>query len=196
VYVPGYSIIFMRDNLRGATTLSIKTFRITILSITDWIVAFKTFSIMTLSISIKSNFAKCRIFLLLCWVSLCWVSLCWVSLCWVSLCWVSWLLLRLVCTIKLYLVYPGIKYCLLNKFLLMHSTEWWHLAGNPYCRGRPSTVDLLIKIGCLVKKISFSFKSSWSELVSTWRSTVLSLLPQLVFPAFSHGQILINLGKI
>ncbi len=186
MYVPGYSIIVMRDNLRGATSLSIKIFSITILSIIVLIVALKTFSIMTLSISIKSNFAKCRIFLLLCWVSLCWMSLCWVS----------WLLLRLVCSIKLYLVYPGIKYCLLNKVLLMSSVKWWHLAGNPYWRGRLSTVDLLIKIGCLVKKISFSFKSSWSELVSTWRSTVLRLLPQLVFPAFSHGQILINLAKI
>ena len=37
------------------------------------------------------------------------------------------------------------------------------------------TVDLLIKIGCFVKKISFSMKSSLSELVRTRRSTVLIL---------------------
>jgi hypothetical protein len=44
-------------------------------------------------------------------------------------------------------------------------------------KGRVSTVDLIIKIGCFVKnkKYSFSMNSSSSELVSTMRSTVLIL---------------------
>jgi hypothetical protein len=35
-------------------------------------------------------------------------------------------------------------------------------AGNSYCRGRPNTVDLLIKVGCFVKKVDniFSVKNS------------------------------------
>ncbi len=33
--------------------------------------------------------------------------------------------------------------------------------GKPYWSGRLSTVDLLIKIGCFVKKDSFSKKSSY-----------------------------------
>ncbi len=47
--------------------------------------------------------------------------------------------------------------------------------GKPYWRGWLSTIDLLIKIGCLGKKYIFSMKSSWSELVSSRRSTVLIL---------------------
>ncbi len=46
--------------------------------------------------------------------------------------------------------------------------------GNTYWRGRLGTVDLLTKVDCLVKKVNniFSIKMSWSELVSTMRSTV------------------------
>ncbi len=57
-------------------------------------------------------------------------------------------------------------------------------AGKSYWRGRLSTVDLLIKIGCFVnkEKYSFSMKRSWSELVSTRRSIVLILLLQQGFP--------------
>jgi hypothetical protein len=70
-------------------------------------VSFGTFSIMTLSITVKQTRAQAYkhlvlsvimlsiivlsgVLVLLCLVSLCWVSLCWVSLCWMSLCWVSW----------------------------------------------------------------------------------------------------------
>jgi hypothetical protein len=40
-----------------------------------------------------------------------------------------------------------------------------------------STVDLLIKIGCL-KEYSFNMKSNWFELFITRSSTVLILPPQ------------------
>jgi hypothetical protein len=54
----------------------------------------------------------------------------------------------------------------------------------PVYWGRLSTGDLLIKIGCFIKKgkYSFSVKNSRSEPVSTRRSTVLILPLQLVFP--------------
>ncbi len=41
--------------------------------------------------------------------------------------------------------------------------------GNPYWRERLSTLDLLVKITCFVKRLIyiFSIKSSWSELVNT-----------------------------
>ncbi len=57
-------------------------------------------------------------------------------------------------------------------------------AGKPHWRGRFSTVDLLIKIGCFVKKgkYSFSLKNSLSKLVSTRRLMVLSLPLQWGFP--------------
>ncbi len=47
-------------------------------------------------------------------------------------------------------------------------------------RGRLNTVDLLIKVACLVKKENniFNIKISSSKLVITRRSTVLSLPPQ------------------
>jgi len=47
--------------------------------------------------------------------------------------------------------------------------------GNPYWRGKLSTVDLHIKIGCLYEKekCGFSMESSWSERVRTRRSAVL-----------------------
>jgi hypothetical protein len=62
-------------------------------------------------------------------------------------------------------------------------------AGNSYWRGRLCTVDLLIKVGCFVKqrKFSFSLKSSWFKLVSTRRSTVLTVPPfQLGIPGWWH----------
>jgi hypothetical protein len=54
-------------------------------------------------------------------------------------------------------------------------------------KGRHITVDLLIKIGCLVEKksIVLTRESSLSELVSTMRSTVLILPLQLGFPGGS-----------
>jgi hypothetical protein len=53
--------------------------------------------------------------------------------------------------------------------------------------GRLSTVDLLIKVACFVKKKNdiFNRKMSLSELVSTRRSTVLSLSLQLNFPGLA-----------
>jgi len=51
--------------------------------------------------------------------------------------------------------------------------SWRILPGNLYWRGRRSTVDLLIEIGCFAKIYSFSMKSNWSELVCT---TALILL--------------------
>jgi len=49
--------------------------------------------------------------------------------------------------------------------------------GNTNWGGRPSTIDLLIKVACFCKKENniFNIKMSWSKLVSTRRSTVLSL---------------------
>ncbi len=51
--------------------------------------------------------------------------------------------------------------------------------GNTNWGGRLNTIDPLIKVSCFVKKVNdiFNIKSSWCKLVSTRRSTVLSLLP-------------------
>jgi hypothetical protein len=51
------------------------------------------------------------------------------------------------------------------------------LTGKSYLRERPSTVDLLVKMGCFVKteKYCYTLKSSLSKLVRTRRSTVLIL---------------------
>ncbi len=46
--------------------------------------------------------------------------------------------------------------------------------GNTNLEGRISTVDLLIKVACIVSD-SFNIKRSWSKLGSTRRSTVLNL---------------------
>ncbi len=50
-------------------------------------------------------------------------------------------------------------------------------AGNTNLRGRLSAVDLLFMVACIVRKVKniFNIKSSCSKLVSTRRSTVLSL---------------------
>jgi hypothetical protein len=50
-------------------------------------------------------------------------------------------------------------------------------AGNTYLTGRLNTVDLLIKMACLVEegKIFLSIKSTKYELITTRRSTVLIL---------------------
>ncbi len=57
-------------------------------------------------------------------------------------------------------------------------------AGNPYCRGRLSTVDLLVLTGSnhldLEMKMYFTFFTKQATL--TRRSTVLSFPLQLVFP--------------
>ncbi len=57
-------------------------------------------------------------------------------------------------------------------------------AGNTNQRGRLSTLDLLIKLGCFISKVNnvFNLKSSCTKLVSTRRSTVLILPLQRGFP--------------
>jgi hypothetical protein len=58
-------------------------------------------------------------------------------------------------------------------------------AGKTYCGGRLSTVDLLVLTSLdllvFILKILFSFFTKQATLMT--RSTVLSLPPQLVFPA-------------
>jgi hypothetical protein len=60
-------------------------------------------------------------------------------------------------------------------------------AREAYWRGRLSTVDLLIKAACFVKKINYIFhiKMIWSKLVSARRSTVLSLPPLVRIPCLN-----------
>jgi len=60
----------------------------------------------------------------------------------------------------------------------LFSLKLWPVPGKSYWRGRLSTVDLLIKVACFVKKANniFSIKISCSKLVRTRKSTVLSLL--------------------
>ncbi len=60
---------------------------------------------------------------------------------------------------------------------LQESVRLQLAAGNPYWTGRLSTLNLLNKKCCFVKKLKNNVctKSSWSELVSTRRSTVLIL---------------------
>jgi hypothetical protein len=50
-------------------------------------------------------------------------------------------------------------------------------AGNTNLRGRLSAVDLLFMVACIERKVKniFNVKGSCSKLVSTRRSTVLSL---------------------
>ncbi len=61
------------------------------------------------------------------------------------------------------------------------------VAGNPYWRGRLSTVDLLVLTSLdrvlFILKILFNFLKKQATL--TRRSTVLSLLLKLVFPALA-----------
>jgi len=61
--------------------------------------------------------------------------------------------------------------------------------GNTYWGGRLSTVDLTFKVVCFAKNMNniFNIKRSWSKLVSTRRSTVLSLFLQWDFPGLSHA---------
>jgi len=69
-----------------------------------------------------------------------------------------------------------------------HQNYGYLLTRNAYWRGRLSTVDLLIKIACFVKKknILFSIKSIWFEPVSAKMPTVLILPLQLEFPGPYH----------
>ncbi len=64
---------------------------------------------------------------------------------------------------------------------------------KPYLRGRLSTVDLLIWVTCFVKTSKYSYSlMSCSKLVSTRRSSVLSLLPLVRLPCFVL-QLMLNL---
>ncbi len=60
------------------------------------------------------------------------------------------------------------------------SVYFYLSSGRTNWRERFYTVDLLIKEACLVKKVDIMF--SWSKLVSTRRSTVLSLLSSVRLP--------------
>jgi hypothetical protein len=53
--------------------------------------------------------------------------------------------------------------------------KWLSISGNPYWRGKLSTIDLHVKITGFVKKYFFIIKSCWSEPVDIWRSTILIL---------------------
>jgi hypothetical protein len=47
---------------------------------------------------------------------------------------------------------------------------------EPLLKGKAQYIDFFVKIACSVKeKYIFSFKTSWSELASTRKSTVLIL---------------------
>ncbi len=77
---------------------------------------------------------------------------------------------------------------LLGNSDLRNLSILWVSPGNTYWGGRLSTIDLLTKTGCFVTWVNniFNIKRSWSKLLSTRRSTVLSLpLPQ-DFPGFSN----------
>jgi hypothetical protein len=83
-------------------------------------------------------------------------------------------------TLKFKALIPKINMCFFGQ-------KWaraWVKPGNPNWRGRLSTVDLLIKIGCFERneKYSFSTKRSWTEQVSTRKSTVLIRPFQQGFP--------------
>ncbi len=57
--------------------------------------------------------------------------------------------------------------------------------------GRLSTVDLIMKVASFEDNVNniFSVKRSLSKHVRTRGSTVLSLSPQLDFPALSHKSL-------
>ncbi len=62
-------------------------------------------------------------------------------------------------------------------------------AGNPYWRGMLSTVGLLVKTACFVrKKMKYCcIKSCWCGLINTRRSIVLILVLQWGFPGFCQS---------
>ncbi len=66
-------------------------------------------------------------------------------------------------------------------------------AGNPYWKGRLSTVDILV-LTCLGKLILI-LQTLFTSLHQNLRSTVLSLPLQLVFPAEGQGQTSVNRTK-
>jgi hypothetical protein len=65
----------------------------------------------------------------------------------------------------------------LSRLVLCWREKLYSIPVNPNGMVKISTVDLLIKVACCVKKwtIFCNIKSSWSKLVGTRRSTVLSL---------------------
>ncbi len=106
----------------------------------------------------------------------------------------------LVCN-KFLIGYSNMTLCYLSlslSSLMLINWKWSIRTGNPSLKGEGPTVDLLHKIACFYKKVKnvfnvFNIKSSWSELVTTWRSTVLILpfqwgLPGQVVFVFTHSQ--------
>ncbi len=71
----------------------------------------------------------------------------------------------------------------------MHCSIGLVTAGNTNRGGRLITVDLLIKVACFLNIVYniFNTKRSLPKLVSTMRSTVLSLSLQQDFPGHRHG---------
>jgi hypothetical protein len=100
--------------------------------------------------------------------------------------------------------------CEWKRIMFEQSSRWQHLSqfkSGPFCtrtldyfskieRGntnwgrRLHIVYLHIIVACFVNRVNYIFNinRSWSKLVSTRRSTVLSLLLQLVFPAATYLQ--------
>ncbi len=81
-----------------------------------------------------------------------------------------------------YLPWPHSTNRIISFGIVLHR---WSRPGNPYWRGRLSTVDLLALTSLdqqlFTLRILFTFFTN--QATSTRRSTVLSLFPQLVFPA-------------
>ncbi len=76
----------------------------------------------------------------------------------------------------------------LTKWRVDKREIWWNSKqGSLTKMGRQSTIDLLIKKGCFVKKVNNRVRiiRSWLKLVSTRRSTVQSLPFQYDFHAAS-----------
>ncbi len=105
----------------------------------------------------------------------------WVSLCQLSFCWASW---RHLGTLELRLIVRNFVIVLQASFLM---DKLMLQPGKSYWRGRLSTVDLLELTSLhqllFILKIVFTLFTKQGTLMR--RSTVLSLLPQLVFPVLT-----------
>ncbi len=83
----------------------------------------------------------------------------------------------------------------LSRLVLCWREKLYSIPVNPNGMVKISTVDLLIKVACCLKKwtIFCNIKSSWSKLVGTRRSTVLSLPLQQGFPADTNEAPLLEI---
>jgi hypothetical protein len=79
-----------------------------------------------------------------------------------------------------------------NLLMLSSSWIWTRSPGKSYWEVRLSTVDLLVltRLDQFVFKLKILFSFFIKQVALMWRSTVLSLLPQLVFLAKSHDLLL------